>query len=190
MSSFYIEEACILGNLTHIDVITSKRIDFMTEDKQQLFEDYSSRQTLVLDLLRRTYDYGLASLKGAMIINGGTAAALLTLFGAVWSHEFDAVEKGLLVMGTFMLVGGMSSAALGMFAGHDSMYKNSKEFLEIDTKSEITAKKAPSLINDINNKLLNRMESFHKNTYFVIGFSYLLFILGTSLCVYVFLSSL
>ena len=69
-------------------------------------------------------EFGKATLKSAMVINGGAAIALLALTDNLLSQGLGHVSRDHLADGLYLFSLGVLSAALGMVMGHVTLFSN------------------------------------------------------------------
>lgn len=154
-------------------------------------ENYNARQALILELLQQTYNNGLASLKGAILINGGAAVATFALLQTVWLQKTSTDEKLYTTLGIYGFILGMLLAVIGIVCLHCLMRKNSQECLEEDLFAESNNDiDSSDTTATIKRNILQGIKPYHITTIIFTALSSMVFIIGVAYIVQAFASSL
>ena len=127
---------------------------------------------------RLSNDYGKAALKGAMVINGGAAIAVLAFAGNILSTSFGHSVLEYLANGFCSFSFGVLSAAVGTAMGYLTLYANQQLYQKIieeglnyddvgiTFQKFITIKPVPVIL------------CFRLSTFALLGVSFILFYFG------------
>ena len=122
--------------LNYLDSLEAHADDEEKEDEQKFDEGiavsrvahekglayYNAQQLHSVEMFRSVIGYGNATLKSAMLINGGAAVALLAFIGNIWVKGVNSDAVDSLTNGIALFTFGVLAAALGTGGSYLTQY--------------------------------------------------------------------
>lgn len=120
---------------THTDVaeeINKRKFESDLEtfraNHEKYLAHYEAQQSVALEAYRSVIIYGGATLRSAMLINGGAAAALLAFIGNIWTKGIEQAAVGSLTKSISFFAFGVLIAAVGTAGSYFTQYCYSERF--------------------------------------------------------------
>lgn len=110
------------NNRTHEASLTEYRAE-----NERNIAHYNAQQLHAVEMFRSVISYGAASLKSAILINGGATAALLAFIGNIWAKGISPVAVTPLTSAIAYFSFGVLAAAVGTASSYFTQYYYGEE---------------------------------------------------------------